>query len=240
MQDTNKNKIDHIPLCMMTNLPKVELIQTEGKKYNAREMNMSFQKEDWKAKWFDHYYAEQVNEIDFKEALEQQGDVHFAYGQLEFIMQELATELWPITKEKVDNDSKNYGERCQTLKQTWWTEWTNKRLAAIKESTEIETRIDNKTDLVIFNLFMLSGQPSKKKEEAINSHIFLKDGRAYESQEVVKATFKIWLPLVRYMKYNRMATHEATNRRKKLKKERMGFVLTELETKQKKHEKNMG
>ena len=100
MQDNNKNKIDHIPLCLMINLPKIEIIKPDSKTYSAKDMNMSFQNEDWRAKWFDHQYSEQVKEIDFKEALEQQGDVHFAYGQLEFIMQELATELWPVTKDK--------------------------------------------------------------------------------------------------------------------------------------------
>ena len=98
LQDTDKKKIDHIPFCMIINLPKVETILTEGTKYSAKDMNRSFQTEDWRAKWYDHHYAKQVNEIDFKEALEEQGYVHLAYGQLEFIIQELATELWPIVK----------------------------------------------------------------------------------------------------------------------------------------------
>ena len=76
---------------MMIHLPKVETIQAEEKKYSARDINRSFQTEDWRAKWFDQNYTKQVNDIDFKDALEQQGYVHFVYGQLEFIMQELAT-----------------------------------------------------------------------------------------------------------------------------------------------------
>ena len=150
MLDNNKQKIDHIPLCLMINLPAVEVNKSDGKTYNVKDMNMSFQYEDWRAKWFDNQYANQVNEIDFKEALEQQGDVHFVYGQLEFIMQELATELWPITKEKSNNDSKRCEDRCQSLKHKWWTEWTNKRLAAIKESTEIKKKVENKADFTMF------------------------------------------------------------------------------------------
>ena len=65
---------------MMINLPKVETITIEGKKYNVKDMSRSLQTEDWRAKWYDHHYAMQVNEIDFKEALEEQGGVSFAYG----------------------------------------------------------------------------------------------------------------------------------------------------------------
>ena len=83
---------------MMINLPKVETTIAEGKQYSAKDMNRSFQTEDWRAKWYDHHYARRVNEIDFREALEEQGGVYFAYGQLELIMQELATALWPIVK----------------------------------------------------------------------------------------------------------------------------------------------
>ena len=45
-------------------------------------------------------------------------------------MQELATELWPITKDIQNNESKNKKERCQTLKHKWWTEWTNNSIPA--------------------------------------------------------------------------------------------------------------
>lgn len=76
-------------------------------------------------------------------------------------------------------------------------------------------------------------EPSKKSEDAIDTYILLKEGRAYENQEVVRAIFKIWLPLVRYLKYNNRSIHEATKRRKKLKKERTQFVKDELAVKQK-------
>ena len=69
--------------------------------------------------------------------------------------------------------------------------------------------------MLIYNFFMLCGEPSKNKEAAINAYILLKDGRAYENEDTVKIIFKVWLPLVRYIKYNRMATHEATIKRKK-------------------------
>ena len=88
----------------------------------------------------------------------------------------------------------------------------------MKESTEIKKKIENKADYTIFNLFMICGQPSNKKEDAINSYILLKDGRAFENKEALKTTFKVWLPLVRYLKYNRMVAHEATIKRKKTKK----------------------
>ena len=144
MQDNNKHRIDHIPLCLMINLPKVEIMKPDSKSYSTKDMNMSFQYCDWRAKWFDHKYAEQVNGIDFKEALEQQGDVQYAYGQLEFIMQEIATEIWPATKdakkEEEKEEYKKFNETCQTLKHQWWTEWTNKRLAAIKASNEIKKK----------------------------------------------------------------------------------------------------
>ena len=219
LQDNNKQKIDHIPLCLMINLPKVESIKTDSKTYSTRDMNMSFQNEDWRAKWFDHKYVEQINGIDFKEAIETQGDVHFAYGQLEFIMQETATEIWPITtdikKEEVMKEEKKFNETCQSLKHKWWTEWTNKRLAAIKTCTEIKKKIENRADYLIFNIFMNCGQPSPNKEDAINTYILLKDGRAFENQEALKTTFQVWLPLVRYLKYNRMVAHEATIKRNK-------------------------
>ena len=77
----------------------------------------------------------------------------------EFIMQELATELWPITKEKGNKDSKIFEERFQSLKHKRWTEWTNKRLAAIEESNEIKKKVENKADFTIFNLFMQCGEP---------------------------------------------------------------------------------
>ena len=83
---------------MMINLPKVEMIQAEGKQYSAKDKNRSFQTEDWRAKWYDHHYALQVKGIDFKKVSEEQGNVYFAYGHLEFIVQELAAEFWPIMK----------------------------------------------------------------------------------------------------------------------------------------------
>ena len=62
---------------------------------------------------------------------------------------------------------------------------------------------------------MICGQPSKNKDDAINTYILLKDGKAFENQEALKTTFLVWLPLVRYLKYNRMVAHEATIKRKK-------------------------
>ena len=37
LQDTNKNKIDHIPLCMMINLPKVETNPSRKEKSTVPE-----------------------------------------------------------------------------------------------------------------------------------------------------------------------------------------------------------
>ena len=75
---------------------------------------------------------------------------------------------------------------------------------------------------------------SNKKEDAINTYILLKDGRAFENQEALRTTFQVWLPLVRYPKYNRMVAHEATIKRKNKKpKKRIDYVVTELKKKQK-------
>ena len=121
MTDTNKSKVDHIPLCMIISLPKVEVKELEGKKHSVRDMSLSFQAEDWRAQWFDHHYARQVDEMDFKEALQEQGDVYFAYNQFERVMQELATDLWPVMK-KTEQKDKEGETRCQTLKLKWWIE----------------------------------------------------------------------------------------------------------------------
>ena len=87
---------------------------------------------------------------------------------------------------------------------------------------------------------MLLSEEHGRQGNSKNDFILMKEGRAWNNTQVLKAIFKLWKPLAKYLRSDRNNEKENKIRTKERRKENIEWVEVELDKKRRRHERNMG
>ena len=73
---------------------------------------------------------------------------------------------------------------------------------------------------------MLISKENEKTESSKNAFILMKEGRAWNNEQVLKAIFKLWKPLAKYLGFDREheREHKQVRNYKKTGIHRMGII----------------